>query len=276
MQQRMSSPISRRNGSRSGSVSGTCVNSVNGKFDFGVAPPRRSLDYSTRRRASSIPSALAIGAPTQDNAKRLNLSFLTIAFRFLLAIDLWLSKRLSVCSCEDALLGSIRPLVKLLEVSGHAAPWLVSALYGLVYSDSTTELETMLNLLMALLLDMALVRIVKAIVRRRPPTLPPRSDVPCTVDRYSFPSAHATRATMCACFTLKHLVSGAPLRALVLAWAGLVGLSRVLLGQSNVTDVLFGLGMGYCHYSLVERLWLRPDRLQDTLVTFLQEALATV
>ncbi|KAL2097726.1 hypothetical protein ACEWY4_006933 [Coilia grayii] len=271
----MPSPTSRRNGSRSGSVSGICGTSVNGRFDLGVAPPRRSLDYSSRRRASSISSAFAIGAPSQDNAKRLNLSLLTIAFRFLLAIDLWLSKRLSVCSCEDSLLGSIRPLVKLVEVSGHVVPWLMSAVYGLVNSDSATELETMLNLLMALLLDMALVRIVKAIVRRRPPSHT-RSDMPCTVDCYSFPSAHATRAAMCACLTLAHLVSTAPLRALVLAWAGLVGLSRVLLGQSNVTDVLFGLGMGYCHYSLVERLWLCPERLQDILMTFLQDAMAAV
>ncbi|KAG5285428.1 hypothetical protein AALO_G00003250 [Alosa alosa] len=135
----------------------------------------------------------------------------------------------------------------------------------------------MLNLLMALVLDMALVGIVKAIVRRRPPSHS-RSDLfmPFAVDRYCFPSGHATRASMCACFLLTRLVSAGPLRALLLAWAGLVGLSRVLLGQSNVTDVLFGLCLGYCHYGLVDRLWLSPERLQDILTTFLRDSLAGV
>ena len=147
---KMPSPKARRNGSRSGSVSGICGNSVNGRFDFGAVSPRRSVDYSSRRRASSFSSASAfvIGTQSQDNAKRLNLSLLTIAFRFLLAIDLWLSKRLGVCTCEDSLLGSMRPLVKLVEVSGHGVPWLMSAAYGLVHSDSAADLETMLNLLM--------------------------------------------------------------------------------------------------------------------------------
>ncbi|XP_048114799.1 polyisoprenoid diphosphate/phosphate phosphohydrolase PLPP6-like isoform X1 [Alosa alosa] len=275
----MPSPKARRNGNRSGSISGIFGSSVSGRFEFGPVHPRRSSDYSSRRRASSFSSASVFGngAQSQENPKRLNLSFITIAFRFLLAIDLWLSKRLGVCTCEDSLLGSIRPLVKLVEVSGHGVPWLISAVYGLVYSDSAAELETMLNLLMALVLDMALVGIVKAIVRRRPPSHS-RSDLfmPFAVDRYCFPSGHATRASMCACFLLTRLVSAGPLRALLLAWAGLVGLSRVLLGQSNVTDVLFGLCLGYCHYGLVDRLWLSPERLQDILTTFLRDSLAGV
>lgn len=147
---KMPSPKARRNGSRSGSISGVCGNSGNGRFDFGTLPPRRSLDYSSRRRTSSSSSTpvFVTGAQPQGNPKRLSVSLLTIAFRFLLAIDLWLSKRLGVCTCEDSLLGSIRPLVKLVEVSGHGVPWLISALYGLFYSDTAAELETMLNLLM--------------------------------------------------------------------------------------------------------------------------------
>lgn len=117
-----------------------------------------------------------------------------------------------------------------------------------------------------LLLDLILVTIVKASVRRRRPAHN-RMDMFATfsVDRYSFPSGHATRAAMCGRFLLAHLVLAAPLRVLVLLWAGLVGLSRVMLGRHNVTDVVFGFGMGYCQYNLVEVLWLSPQTLQGLL-----------
>lgn len=117
-----------------------------------------------------------------------------------------------------------------------------------------------------LLLDLILVGIVKAVVRRRRPAHN-RMDMFATfsVDRYSFPSGHATRAAMCGRFLLAHLVLAAPLRVLVLLWVGLVGLSRVMLGRHNVTDVMFGFWMGYCQYNLVEMLWLSPQTLQGLL-----------
>lgn len=118
----------------------------------------------------------------------------------------------------------------------------------------------------ALVLDLVLVGIVKAVVRRRRPAHN-RMDMFATfsVDRYSFPSGHATRAAMCARFLLAHLVLAAPLRVLVMLWAVIVGLSRVLLGRHNVTDVAFGFFMGYCQYNLVEVLWLSPATLQNMM-----------
>lgn len=89
-----------------------------------------------------------------------------------------------------------------------------------------------------------------------------------SVDSYSFPSGHATRAAMCGRFLLAHLVLAAPLKVLVLLWTGLVGLSRVLLGRHNVTDVMFGFWMGYFQYNLVEMLWLSPQTLQGLLGQF--------
>ncbi|KAK5612514.1 Phospholipid phosphatase 6, partial [Crenichthys baileyi] len=117
-----------------------------------------------------------------------------------------------------------------------------------------------------LLLDLILVGIVKAVVRRRRPAQN-QMDMFATfsVDTYSFPSGHATRAAMCGRFLLAHLVLAAPLRVLVLLWVGLMGLSRVLLGRHNVTDVLFGFWMGYCQYNLVEILWFSPQTLQGLL-----------
>ncbi|KAM6938382.1 polyisoprenoid diphosphate/phosphate phosphohydrolase PLPP6 [Lycodopsis pacificus] len=229
----------------------------------------RVSESPTRRRGSSSSTGSGSGQgppPPEVDGLRLNPSFVRVALSSLLAIDLWMSKRLGVCACEDSSWGSVRPLMKLIEISGHGIPWLAGTAYCLYKSDSAAGQEVMLNLFMGLLLDLLLVTIVKAVVRRRRPSHN-RMDMFATfsVDRYSFPSGHATRAAMCGRFLLAHLVLAAPLRVLVLLWAGLVGLSRVMLGRHNVTDVMFGFWMGYCQYNLVEMLWISPQTLQGLL-----------
>ncbi|KAF7241410.1 Phospholipid phosphatase 6 [Varanus komodoensis] len=111
----------------------------------------------------------------------------------------------------------------------------------------------------ALVLDLALVAAVKGLVKRRRPAHNKMDMfVTLSVDKYSFPSGHATRAAMVCRFMLHHLVLAVPLRVLVVLWAFAVGISRVLLGRHNVSDVVFGLIMGYMQYSLVEHFWLSP------------------
>ncbi|KAM9832016.1 polyisoprenoid diphosphate/phosphate phosphohydrolase PLPP6 [Neosynchiropus ocellatus] len=225
----------------------------------------RASESPTRRRGSSSSTGSGQGVTDEDGI-RLNPTFFRVALSSLLAIDLWLSKRLGVCACEDSSWGSMRPLMKLIEISGHGIPWLAGTIYCFYKSDSAAGQEVMLNLFIGLLLDLVLVGVVKAIVRRRRPSHN-RMDMFATfsVDRYSFPSGHATRAAMCGRFLLAHLVLAAPLRVLVLLWVGLVGLSRVMLGRHHVTDVLFGFCMGYLQYNLVEMMWLSPQTLQRLL-----------
>ncbi|XP_078417719.1 polyisoprenoid diphosphate/phosphate phosphohydrolase PLPP6 [Cetorhinus maximus] len=209
-------------------------------------------------------SASASSCPQPDeDCMKLNPSLLGIALRSLLAIDLWLSKRLGVCATEDSAWGSARPIMKLIEVSGHGIPWIGGTLYCLCKSDSTAGQEVLLNLLLALILDLVLVGIVKSLVRRRRPTHN-KMDMFATfsVDRYSFPSGHATRAALGGRFFLNHLVLAVPLRILVVLWVCIVGLSRVMLGRHNVTDVVCGFIMGYLQYSLVEYMWLSSTNLQ--------------
>lgn len=126
----------------------------------------------------------------------------------------------------------------------------------------------------ALLLDLLLVRLLKALVRRQIP-VQNRSDILSALfaERYSFPSGHATRAAMCARFFLAQLSDTASTRFLVVGWSVLVSLSRLLLARNYVTDVGFGLAMGFCQYSLVERLWVTWDGLRDLLFLRLRERL---
>lgn len=144
--------------------------------------------------------------------------------------------------------------------------------YEKVKEEKLKSLSFFLTCLTALLLDLILVRGVKTLVRRRGPAQN-RSDILSTffMERFSFPSGHATRAAMCARFLLAQLEDTASMRVLVLGWAALVSLSQLLLARNYVTDVGFGLAMGYCQYSLVERLWLTWDNLQDLLFMQLGE-----
>uniref|UniRef100_A0A8B9D1E3 Polyisoprenoid diphosphate/phosphate phosphohydrolase PLPP6 n=1 Tax=Anser brachyrhynchus TaxID=132585 RepID=A0A8B9D1E3_9AVES len=213
-------------------------------------------DSPSRRRESggSAPPPLP-----EEDCMRLNPSFVGIALSSLLAVDLWASKRLGVCAGEASAWGSARPLLKVVEVSGHGIPWLLGTFYGLCQSDSSAAREVLLNLLFALLLDLVLVAVVKGIVRRPRPTHNKMDMfVTVSVDKYSFPSGHATRAALVCRFVLHHLVLAVPLRVLVVLWALIVGVSRVMLGRHNVTDVLFGLLLGYALYSVVEYCWLSP------------------
>ncbi|KAM4552647.1 polyisoprenoid diphosphate/phosphate phosphohydrolase PLPP6-like [Odontesthes bonariensis] len=252
----MSSPTTRRNSCR-GVASGS----------------RASSECHPRRRGSSC-SYFSPGTQTEDFSVSLSQPIFTITLRFLLAVDLWLSKRLGVCACEGSAWGSIRPLVRLVEFSGHVIPWLIGAVYTLLRGESVAEQEIMLNLTLALILDLLLVRAVKTLVGRRRPAQN-RSDILSAffVERYSFPSGHASRAAMCARFFLAQLVDTASMRVVVVGWATLVSLSRLLLARHYVTDVGFGLAMGYCQYSLVERLWVTWDCLQDLMLMRLRESL---
>lgn len=124
----MSSPVSRRNSCRGGQCGG-----------------RTSSECHVRRRASSC-SYFGHGAQTEEFSVSLNQPMFTVTLRFLLAIDLWLSKRLGVCASEESPWGGIRPLVRLVELSGHVIPWLAGALYSLLRGETAAQQEIMLNL----------------------------------------------------------------------------------------------------------------------------------
>ncbi|XP_049751249.1 polyisoprenoid diphosphate/phosphate phosphohydrolase PLPP6 [Elephas maximus indicus] len=237
----------------------------------------RASDSPVHRRGSFPlagpgPAPAPPGPLPEEARMDLNPSFLGIALRSLLAIDLWLSKKLGVCARERSAWGSVRPLMKLLEISGHGIPFLLGTLYCLSRSDSWAGREVLMNLLFALLLDLLLVALIKGLVRRRRPAHNQMDMfVTLSVDKYSFPSGHATRAALVSRFILNHLVLAIPLRVLTVLWAFLVGLSRVMLGRHNVTDVAFGFLLGYLQYSIVDYCWLSPHNAPLLFVLWSQQ-----
>ncbi|KAG7314918.1 hypothetical protein KOW79_022221 [Hemibagrus wyckioides] len=202
----------------------------------------------------------------EEDCMRLNPSLRGIAVSSLLAIDIHLSKRLGVCAHGSSSWGSVRSVVTLLALTGHGLTWIGGTLLCLTRSSTEAGQEVLINLLLALVLDILMVAGVQKLVKRRGPWEMTPGFLDCVaMDMYSFPGAHASRATMVSRFLLSHLVLAVPLRVLLVLWAFLVGLSRVLLGQNHVTDMACGFALGSLHYVLVETIWLPSSACQMLL-----------
>ncbi|XP_061585611.1 inactive phospholipid phosphatase 7 [Cololabis saira] len=194
--------------------------------------------------------------PEQD-CMQLNPTFRGIAVSALLAIDISLSKRLGMCVGAHGRGAPLRPMVTLLALTGHALPWIIGTLFCLWSSSTLAGQEVLVNLLLALFLDLMTVAGMQKLVKRKGPwDFPPGFLDYVAMDMYSFPAAHASRAAMVCKFLLNHLVLAVPLRILLYLWAFLVGLSRVLLGKHHLSDVGCGFALGFLHFSLVESVWL--------------------
>ena len=115
-------------------------------------------------------------------------------------------------------------------------------------------------------MDILLVAVIKLAIRR------PRPAHNCmdmfatvSVDLYTFPSGHATRAAMVTGVLLRYCHLAGVWRHALTGWAGSVAASRVLLGRHHVGDVVAGLVIGYLQYQLVVYLWL-PQQVCMALI----------
>ncbi|XP_049593973.1 inactive phospholipid phosphatase 7 [Syngnathus scovelli] len=242
----------------------------------GGAGPRRSSSLRSQ------PSEEAgDGAPKTDAGKRgepsqqrlpeedcmqLNPSFKGIAKSSLLAIDISLSKRMSVCAYTWSSWGGCRSMFNLLALTGHGLTWIIGTVVCLTRSNTLAGQEVLVNLLLALIVDVLTVAGVQRLVKRKGPwEMSPGFLDRVAMDAYAFPAAHASRAAMVSKFLLSHLVLAVPLRILLVLWAVLVGVSRVLLGRHHLTDVLCGFALGLFHFGLMETVWLSSNTCQTLI-----------
>ncbi|XP_024986432.1 probable lipid phosphate phosphatase beta isoform X2 [Cynara cardunculus var. scolymus] len=167
-----------------------------------------------------------------------------------------------------------RSFLKLLEISGDGRlffPILLSLLLSPLPSTSPLLLSLLINFLIGSLLDLLLVGLIKHLVRRPRPVYNKNMFLTFAVDHWSFPSGHASRV----CFTaslfylssdlipdiflqLKSDMLGSDvfesvkrLNMIVIAWATVTSVSRVLLGRHFVFDVAAGAGLGVLNASFV-------------------------
>uniref|UniRef100_A0A8P4KID2 Phosphatidic acid phosphatase type 2/haloperoxidase domain-containing protein n=1 Tax=Dicentrarchus labrax TaxID=13489 RepID=A0A8P4KID2_DICLA len=222
--------------------------------------------FKKRGSRDSSEGGPAADGGVKEDCMQLNPSFRGIAINSLLAIDISLSKRLGVCAGTRGSGAPLRSMVTLLALSGHALPWLCGTLICLWSSNTLAGQEVLVNLLLALILDLMTVAGMQKLVKRRGPwDFPPGFLDYIAMDTYSFPAAHASRAVMVSKFLLTHLVLAVPLRILLYLWAVLVGVSRVLLGKHHLSDVGCGFALGFLHFSLVESVWLDSSTCQTLI-----------
>ncbi|XP_077942662.1 inactive phospholipid phosphatase 7 isoform X1 [Gasterosteus aculeatus] len=229
-------------------------------------PQSQQEDSGGRGPRDSSEGVPATDGEAKEDCMQLNPSLGGIAISSLLAIDISLSKRLGVCVGTLGSGAPMRSMVVLLSLSGHALTWFCGVLVCLWRSDTLAEQEVLVNLLLALTLDLMTIAGVQKLVKRRGPwDFPPGFLYHVAMDTYSFPAGHASRAVMVSNFLLTHLVLAVPLRILLYLWAVLAGMSRVLLGKHHLSDVSCGFALGLLHFSLVESVWLDSDTCQTLI-----------
>ncbi|XP_068430845.1 inactive phospholipid phosphatase 7 [Clinocottus analis] len=239
----------------------------------GVGGPSESRGGSRRpgpikhqtSQPSEEPADNASKMPEED-CMQLNPSFKGIAINSLLAIDICLSKRMGACANTTSSWGGCRSMVAMLALTGHGITWIIGTVVCLVRSNTLAGQEVLVNLLLALILDILTVAGVQRLVKRKGPWEMTPGFMDCVaMDIYSFPAAHASRAAMVSKFLLSHLVLAVPLRILLVLWAFLVGMSRVLLGKHHLTDMVCGFALGLLHFSLMESVWLSSTTCQNLI-----------
>jgi len=180
---------------------------------------------------------------------------------YILKVDVAMTSLLGVCVHEKSLLGSLRPVMKFLEISCHGIPWFVFTIIGILAAQQASTVQFLINLLLAQIIDILVLLVLKSTVRRPRPSHN-RADMfadVVSVDKFSFPSGHSTRAVVVACVFIYQLNMYSLLNSVVAVWALAVCISRVLLGRHHVLDVVCGILAGILEYKLTEFIWLSED-----------------
>ncbi|XP_034256022.1 phospholipid phosphatase 6-like [Thrips palmi] len=152
-----------------------------------------------------------------------------------------------------------RAQYKALEISCHGIPWIAGWLAFIWLWNSPSLYQMQVNFFIGLLLDVLVVAVVKAITRRRRPK-GNRSDMfaSMSVDKFSFPSGHATRACYIAHFFSSAFVIS-PLRLPLILWSSAVCVSRILLHRHHILDVVAGAAIGVLESIFISYMWISEE-----------------
>ncbi|CAB3245356.1 unnamed protein product [Arctia plantaginis] len=165
--------------------------------------------------------------------------------RKVLHYDVQITKKFVELALKITALRSIRNNSKLFEVSCHGIVWLAGWLTFIWLFNSKELYQLQVNMLIALILDIVVIAVVKAAVRRRRP-VPMNKLLEVGPDKFSFPSGHASRVTMIA-FILTY---ADPISIFfyppLFAWVTTVCISRVLAERHYILDVFGGIVSGIC------------------------------
>uniref|UniRef100_A0A2P2I0K9 Phospholipid phosphatase 6-like n=1 Tax=Hirondellea gigas TaxID=1518452 RepID=A0A2P2I0K9_9CRUS len=160
------------------------------------------------------------------------------------------------------------------EMSGNGIVWLASCVVIVFMSSDLYTRHLVVNLLIALIADLIVVAVVKATTRRRRPA--PLTGDPFAIqkiDQFSFPSGHATRATMvCTLFAIQYDLSML-LEVPLYTWFMSVVASRLLLRRHYILDIVSGIMIGWLTALMlvITGAWISVDSANYLVAYLLDE-----
>ncbi|XP_050350502.1 polyisoprenoid diphosphate/phosphate phosphohydrolase PLPP6 isoform X2 [Nymphalis io] len=188
----------------------------------------------------------------------------------ILRYDIQVTKKFVEMSQNITALRSLRVHSKFLEVSCHGIVWLAGWLSFIWLFNNRELYQLQVNMLFALILDIIVIAVIKAFVRRRRP-VPMNKLLPGNPDKYSFPSGHTSRAVLVAfiliCIDPINFIFYPPL----LAWVGAVAISRVLAERHYFLDVFAGLGIGILEGLFMSLIWFSQSTAISVITSLADE-----
>ncbi|KAL0111340.1 hypothetical protein PUN28_012910 [Cardiocondyla obscurior] len=172
-----------------------------------------------------------------------------------LAVDAYLTDKFVKLIEKILPLKQLKVHYKVLEISCHGIPWLIMSVVSIWIFNSKTLYQMQINLILGLILDIIFISVIKAVTRRRRPTV--NDDLfAIGPDKYAFPSGHASRAAFIVYFFFYlwplPLICTPPL----LAWSFSVCMTRLLMHRHHILDVIVGIFLGIFEGSLVGYIYL--------------------
>mmetsp|Transcript_22258 Transcript_22258/g.37208 ORF Transcript_22258/g.37208 Transcript_22258/m.37208 type:complete len:203 (+) Transcript_22258:131-739(+) len=140
--------------------------------------------------------------------------------------------------------GLRRGVLRSLEFSGDGLIWLQVPF--IAWATSMVPLDKtycLVNLLIGFLLDLCMIGLLKFVFRRpRPVYNKDDMHIVVSVDKFSFPSGHSSRAMFIA--AMAYICIPSSLRYVVMTWSAMTAMSRVILGRHYLGDVSVGCCLG--------------------------------
>ncbi|XP_017042846.1 phospholipid phosphatase 6 [Drosophila ficusphila] len=191
------------------------------------------------------------------------------ALKYLLEKDVQVSKHFVVAVSNLSFFKSLRIHSRFLEISCDGIAWFASWIAFIWLLSSKSLYQMQVNMLFGLVLDVIIVAVLKALVRRRRPVAN-KDMLTIGPDKFSFPSGHASRAFFVLLFFTKlyplHIIFWMP----ITAWAVSVAISRLILQRHYVLDIFAGAAIGVLEALLVGLLWISEEAAFN-VVGFLSE-----
>ncbi|XP_020807288.1 phospholipid phosphatase 6 [Drosophila serrata] len=189
------------------------------------------------------------------------------ALKYLLEKDVQVSKHFVVAVSNLSFFKSLRIHSRFLEISCDGIAWFASWIAFIWLLSSKDLYQMQVNMLFGLVLDVVVVAVLKALVRRRRPVAS-KDMMTIGPDKFSFPSGHASRAFFVLLFFAKlyplHIVFLMPMTA----WAVSVAISRLILQRHYVLDICAGAVIGILEALVIGLFWISEKSAFD-IVGFL-------